>query len=78
VTDKKGRILGATIAGYDAGEIIQIWSLAVAQGMNIKALTEWVAPYPTLGEISKEAAGRFGPGASSVMRKLTSYLTRMG
>ena len=39
VTDKKGRILGATIVGVHAGELIQMWSLAISQGLKIKAMT---------------------------------------
>ena len=56
VTDRKGRILGAGIVGEHAGELIQIWSLAISQRLKITAMTEWIAPYPTLGEISKRAA----------------------
>ncbi len=59
ITNRKGRILGAGIVGAEAGELIQIWSLALSQGMNIKAMTEWIAPYPTLGEISRRAALRY-------------------
>jgi pyruvate/2-oxoglutarate dehydrogenase complex dihydrolipoamide dehydrogenase (E3) component len=55
-TDKKGKILGATIVGEAAGELIQLWALALAQGLNIRAMTGFVSPYPTLSEISKRAA----------------------
>ena len=33
--------------GANAGEIINMWSLIVAQKMNIKAVTGYVSPYPT-------------------------------
>lgn len=56
VTKKNGKILGATIVGLNAGEIIQMWVLAIGQGMKIKAMTGFVSPYPTLSEISKRAA----------------------
>jgi pyruvate/2-oxoglutarate dehydrogenase complex dihydrolipoamide dehydrogenase (E3) component len=56
VTDKKGRILGVTIVGAEAGELIATWILAIAQKMNIRALTGVVLPYPTLSEIGKRAA----------------------
>lgn len=56
ITTKKGKILGATIVGQSAGEMIQIWALAIGQGLNIKAMTSFVSPYPTLSEISKRAA----------------------
>ncbi len=56
VTDGKGRIKGASIVGQQAGELIQMWSLAVSQGLDIKAMTQWISPYPTLSEINKRAA----------------------
>ena len=56
ITDKKGKILGATIVGAQAGELIATWTLAIAQGLNIRALTGIVLPYPTLSEIGKRAA----------------------
>lgn len=57
VTDKKGLILGASIVGPSAGELIGLWALAITNGMKIGAVTGMIAPYPTLGEISKRAAG---------------------
>jgi pyruvate/2-oxoglutarate dehydrogenase complex dihydrolipoamide dehydrogenase (E3) component len=56
VADKKGRILGVTIVGAEAGELIATWILALSQKMNIRALTGVVLPYPTLSEIGKRAA----------------------
>src|SRR5690554_3297551 len=51
ITDKRGRILGAGIVGDQAGEVIQAWALAISQRLKIRAMTEWVSPYPTLSEI---------------------------
>lgn len=56
IADKKGKILGATIVGAQAGELISLWSLAIAQGLNIRAIAGVVIPYPTLSEISRRAA----------------------
>ena len=56
---KKGRVLGATIVGAQAGELIQVWCLAIAQGLKLSAMAGVVAPYPTRGEASKRAAGDF-------------------
>jgi pyruvate/2-oxoglutarate dehydrogenase complex dihydrolipoamide dehydrogenase (E3) component len=56
VTDKKGKILGVTIVGAQAGELIATWILAICQELNIRALTGVVLPYPTLSEIGKRAA----------------------
>jgi pyruvate/2-oxoglutarate dehydrogenase complex dihydrolipoamide dehydrogenase (E3) component len=80
VTDKKGRILGATIVGLHAGEVIQMWSLAISQGLKIKAMTGWISPYPTLGEINKRAAYRFYATAASnpLLRKIVGFMARLG
>ena len=80
VTDKKGRILGTGIAGRAAGELIQIWSLAISQGLKIKDLTSWIAPYPTLGEISKRAAmGTYALSAGKpLVRKAVGLLRKLG
>src|SRR5262245_18482588 len=40
VTDARGRLKGASIAGEQAGELIQMWSLAISQGLNIKAMAQ--------------------------------------
>jgi pyruvate/2-oxoglutarate dehydrogenase complex dihydrolipoamide dehydrogenase (E3) component len=53
----KGKPIGATIVGAQAGELIQIWALAIANGLKMSAVAGMVAPYPTLGEINKRAAG---------------------
>jgi pyruvate/2-oxoglutarate dehydrogenase complex dihydrolipoamide dehydrogenase (E3) component len=59
VLGRKGRILGATIVGPRAGELIGTWCLAISAGLKIGALAGAVLPYPTLSEISKRAAGSF-------------------
>jgi pyruvate/2-oxoglutarate dehydrogenase complex dihydrolipoamide dehydrogenase (E3) component len=59
VTDRRGRILGATIVGAHAGELIQPWILAIRSRLKIGAMAEMIAPYPTLGEVGKRAAGNF-------------------
>jgi pyruvate/2-oxoglutarate dehydrogenase complex dihydrolipoamide dehydrogenase (E3) component len=59
ITRPNGRILGAAIVGPHAGELIQPWVLAISQKLKIGALAQMVAPYPTLGEIAKRAAGSF-------------------
>ncbi len=59
VCTRKGRILGADIVGKSAGELIHPWVLAVANGMKVSQLASYVAPYPTLGEVGKRAAGSY-------------------
>ena len=80
IVTKKGKILGASIVGAHAGELIQMWSLAVSQGLDIKAMAQYISPYPTLGEIGKRAAGSyFMPKLTSpLVRKTVQFLSRFG
>lgn len=55
----KGRPVGATIVGDQAGELIGVWALAIANKLKMSAVAAMVAPYPTLGEINKRAAGAY-------------------
>lgn len=57
VTDKKGAVLGASIVGRDAGDLLAPWIVAVTSGLKIRAFTDMIAPYPTRSEASKRAAG---------------------
>ena len=59
VLGKGGAILGATIVGADAGELIAPIALAVASKLGVRALTAPVLPYPTRGEVIKRAAGAY-------------------
>jgi pyruvate/2-oxoglutarate dehydrogenase complex dihydrolipoamide dehydrogenase (E3) component len=80
VTSKRGRIIGATIVGPHAGELILTWTLALAQNLKISSVAEMVAPYPTLGEMSKRAASRFYvPMLTNVrLRRFIVWLRRWG
>ncbi|MTH97048.1 NAD(P)/FAD-dependent oxidoreductase [Roseibium sp. RKSG952] len=51
-----GKLVGAAIAGAQAGEIINLLSLAISQNMRMKDLAGFVAPYPTVGELVRRAA----------------------
>ena len=80
VTDGKGKIRGASIVGRQAGELIQMWSLAISQGLDIRAMTQWISPYPTLSEINKRAAfGYYATAAAKpLVRRVIGWLTRLG
>nr|WP_319385844.1 FAD-dependent oxidoreductase [uncultured Roseibium sp.] len=51
-----GRLLGADIVGTQAGEILNLLSLALSKKMKMKDLAGFIAPYPTLGELVRRAA----------------------
>ena len=55
----KGRPVGASIVGYQAGELINLWALALANNMKMSQIAAMVAPYPTIGEINKRAVGAY-------------------
>ncbi len=80
LTRKNGRVLGASILGAHAGELIQPWGLAISQGLKVGALASLMAPYPTLAEASKRAAGSFfAPKLfGDRTRTLVRWLQRLG
>jgi len=80
VTARNGRILGATIVGAHAGELITTWTLAIAQRLKIGAFTGIIIPYPTLAEIGKRAAiTYFTPSLTSPwLRRIMTFLRRFG
>ena len=80
ITTRNGKILGATIVGVQAGELIATWTLAIAQGLNIRAFTGIVLPYPTLSEIGKRAAiDFFTPSLTSPwVRRIIAWLRIFG
>ena len=80
ITDKKGRILGVSIAGSGAGEMINMWALAVANKMKLSDVRGFVPAYPTMGEIGKRAAiTYYAPMTRKpFVRKLLTFLRRFG
>jgi pyruvate/2-oxoglutarate dehydrogenase complex dihydrolipoamide dehydrogenase (E3) component len=80
VITPRGHILGAGIVGAAAGELIQTWVLAMSRKIKIGALATMIAPYPTLGEINKRAAGSFYTPSlfSERTRKIVRFLARFG
>lgn len=55
----RGRPVGAAIVGPQAGELIGIWALALANGLKMSAIAAMIAPYPTLGELNKRVTGAY-------------------
>jgi pyruvate/2-oxoglutarate dehydrogenase complex dihydrolipoamide dehydrogenase (E3) component len=80
VTDRRGRILGVTIVGANAGEMINMWALAVSNKMSVRDVASYVAPYPTMSEIGKRAAiSYFAPATRKpLVRRLVKFLRVFG
>ena len=55
----KGRPVGVSIVGHQAGELINLWALALANNLKMSQVAAMVAPYPTIGEVNKRAAGAY-------------------
>jgi pyruvate/2-oxoglutarate dehydrogenase complex dihydrolipoamide dehydrogenase (E3) component len=80
IATSNARILGAAICARNAGEMISLWTLALAQGMKLSRVAGLTIPYPTRGEASKRAALEFyAPLARRPMiRRIIGWLRRFG
>ena len=56
ITDPRGRLLGAALAGPHAGELIHEYTLALARGMKAADLSRVIHIYPTLAQINRRVA----------------------
>ncbi|MBI3575858.1 MAG: FAD-dependent oxidoreductase [Gammaproteobacteria bacterium] len=56
VTDRRGRLLGAAIAGAHAGELIHEYALALSKNMKVSDLAGVIHIYPTLAQINRRVA----------------------
>lgn len=59
LAERSDRILGATIVGSHAGEMIASISLAMKNGLGLKGFSETLFPYPTVSEALKKAADAY-------------------
>jgi pyruvate/2-oxoglutarate dehydrogenase complex dihydrolipoamide dehydrogenase (E3) component len=80
VTAKNGRILGCSIVGPNAGDLIAMWTLAITQKLKVSAVAGMVLPYPTFGEAGKRAAMTYyaGVAAKPLIRRVIGFLKNFG
>ena len=80
VLGRNGHVLGASILGAAAGDLILPWALAISQRLKIGAFANLIVPYPTRGEASKRAAGCYYTPRlfSPRIRRLVRFLARFG
>ena len=78
VATKKGVILGGSVVGDGAGEIIHLLSLAMTNKIKISGLAQMISPYPTRSEAVKRAASSWYTDSlfSDKTRKLAGFLTK--
>ncbi|MDX2464472.1 MAG: FAD-dependent oxidoreductase [Porticoccus sp.] len=55
----KDKILGATIVGYHAGELLTEFVTAMKQGLGLKKILGTIHSYPTISEANKFVAGNW-------------------
>jgi pyruvate/2-oxoglutarate dehydrogenase complex dihydrolipoamide dehydrogenase (E3) component/uncharacterized membrane protein YdjX (TVP38/TMEM64 family) len=55
----KDRILGVTIVGEHAGDLLAEYVLAMRQGLGLRRILGTIHTYPTLAEANKHAAGEW-------------------
>jgi pyruvate/2-oxoglutarate dehydrogenase complex dihydrolipoamide dehydrogenase (E3) component len=53
----KDKILGVTIVGYHAGDLITEYVLAMKHGLGLNKILGTIHIYPTMSEANKYAAG---------------------
>ena len=75
VAAKNGDILGVTIAGAKASDLIGIWTLALSKGLTLKDMASSMPPHPTMGEIGKSAAMTYS--AKKARRPLLRGVVRL-
>jgi len=72
---KDGRILGVTIAGEQAGELIHEWALAIEHNLKLKDIAFTLHSYPTFGMANMQAAAKIQ--TQQLMKGLPGKAIRM-
>lgn len=72
--DAAGRVLGGTLVGPHAGDLLAPLTTAVKDGTKLDALASVVQPYPTMSDVVRQAAnewvrGKLTPTASKALRR---------
>jgi len=80
ITNKKGLILGVSIVGTGAGEMMNMWALAITNKFKVGDVVGYVSPYPTLSEIGKRAAvtNYTSLARKPIIRSLINFLQKFG
>lgn len=80
ITNKKGLIVGVSIVGASAGEMMNMWALAITNKMKLGDVVGYVSPYPTFSEIGKRAViTNYVPLAKKpIIRSVINFLQKFG
>jgi pyruvate/2-oxoglutarate dehydrogenase complex dihydrolipoamide dehydrogenase (E3) component len=71
----KDKILGVTIVGHRAGDLIAEYVLAMKHGLGLNKVLQTIHIYPTLAEANKAAAGewRRANAPATLLRWVSRY-----
>ena len=58
-TKWRGKILGASVVGERAGELISVYGVAMKAGVSVRSISETIFPYPTYGLGARRAADQY-------------------
>ncbi len=80
IVDRKGHILGVTIVGEDAGELIAPWCIAMRAGLGIGTIAGVPLPARARSDKSRRAALSFHATLTTRpgLRRLIGFLRRFG
>lgn len=78
VATRGGRLLGATIVGAGAGELISLATLALRRGLRVGDLADFIYPYPTMAEGLLRAANlprraTLGTAAGRLLKRIVRW-----
>lgn len=78
IVNKKAQVLGVSIVGQSAGELILPWGMLVREKKTLRSLTDMTIAYPTLSELSKRVASQYySPKLfSSKVKKIVKFLMK--
>lgn len=78
ITSPKGKLLGAAIAGVNAGELIHEYVLALAKGMKAADLSGVIHIYPSLAQINRRVAdARMKEGLTPTAKRWIQRIFRL-
>lgn len=74
----RGKILGASVIGERAGELISIYGVAMKAGVSVREISDTIFPYPTYGLGARRAADQYYvqkqfPTAIAALKRVFSY-----
>lgn len=74
IASPSGTLLGAGIVGTAAGELINLFTLAISKGMTAADLASMMVPYPTLADAARRAAMTIEAGGVQASRAVPRLL----